>query len=88
MLGSFCSPVNTREMLKKLNNVHDLRQLVIGDQLLDYPEESTAKRFRIENISGTNIYAVYENGWRELKILKMDSTPETDWWLVPALEPC
>ncbi len=74
-------------MLKKLNNVHDLRQLVIGDQLLDHPEELKAKRFRIENISETNIYAVYENSWRELKILKMDSKPEPDWWLELSLEP-
>jgi hypothetical protein len=73
-------------MLKKLNSVHDLRRLVIGDQLLDHPEELNAKRFRIENISETNIYAIYENSWRELKILKMDSTPEPDWWLVLALE--
>ena len=74
-------------MLKKLNSVHDIRQLVIGDQLLDHPEESKAKRFVIENISDTNIYAVYDNGWRELKILKMDSSPETDWWLVLGGDP-
>jgi hypothetical protein len=84
--GLFCSPVNTMDMLKKLNNVHDLRQLVIGDHLLDHPEESKARRFIIENISGTNIYAVYDNGWRELKILPIDALPEADWWVVPGLK--
>ena len=62
-------------MLKQILSVSDVKKLQVGDELFDHPEFSQAKIFIVQNVSDGTIYAIHENGRRELKILKTDEMP-------------
>ena len=68
-------------MLKQILSVSDVSKLKVGDQLFDNPEFSLAKVYIVQNVSNGTIYAVHENGLRELKILKTDEMPYLSWWV-------
>jgi hypothetical protein len=68
-------------MLKQILSVSDVNKLQVGDELFDNPEFSLAKIYTIQNVSKTTIYAIHENGHRELKILKTDEMPYSSWWV-------
>jgi hypothetical protein len=68
-------------MLKQILSLSDVKKLQVGDQLYDNPEFSQAKIYVIQNVSNSTIYAIYENGHRELKILKTDEIPYSSWWV-------
>ena len=68
-------------MLKQILSVSDVKKLQVGDQLFDNPEFSLAKVYIVQNVSNSTIYAIHENGHRELKILKTDEMPYSSWWV-------
>ena len=68
-------------MLKKILSVGDVKKLQVGDQLFDNSEFSLAKVYIVQNVSNSTIYAIHENGNRELKILKTDEIPYSAWWV-------
>jgi len=68
-------------MLKKILSVGDVKKLQVGDQLYDNSEFSLAKVYIVQNVSNSTIYAIHENGSRELKILKTDEIPYSSWWV-------
>jgi hypothetical protein len=69
-------------MLKKINSVNDIRQLVIGDTLIDDSEILKAKKYTIRNITNGLIYAIHDNGFCNLKVFSADAPSHTDWWLL------
>ena len=70
-------------MLKQVLSVSDVRKLKVGDQLFNHSELQLAKTYTIQNISEGMVYAIYENGYRELKILQTDYLPQDSWWVIP-----
>ena len=68
-------------MLKQILSVSDVKKLKAGDQLSDNPELSLGKTYTIENISDGIVYAIYDNGYLELKIFRTDEIPDTPWWV-------
>lgn len=68
-------------MLKQILSVSDVKKLKAGDQLSDHPELSRGKIYTIGNVSHGLVYAIYESGHYELKILKTDEMPDMPWWL-------
>lgn len=69
-------------MLRKINSDKDIRQLVIGDTLIDDAEISNAKKYTVKNIADGIIYAIYDNGYCDLKVFSADLPSHTDWWLL------
>ena len=69
-------------MLKKISSVKDIRQLVIGDTLIDDAEISNAKKYTIRNITNGIIYAIHESGYCDLKVFSADAPSHTNWWLL------
>jgi|GEM_PF-1090717 len=69
-------------MLRKINSAKDIRQLVIGDTLIDDAEISNARKYTVTNIHDGIIYAIYENGYSDLKVFSADLPSHTDWWLL------
>jgi hypothetical protein len=68
-------------MLKQLLSVSDVNQLKTGDQLTDHPELSLGKMYTIGNVSHGLVYAIFDNGRLELKLLKTDELPDSPWWV-------
>ncbi len=68
-------------MLKKILSVSDVKKLKAGDQLSDHADLSMGKIYTIGNVSHGIVYAIYDNGHRELKIFKTDELPDTSWWI-------
>jgi len=68
-------------MLKQILSVSDVKKLQVGAELFDNSEFSLAKIYIVQNVSNGTIYAVHENGHRELKILKTDEMPYSSWWV-------
>jgi len=68
-------------MLKQILSVSDIKKLQVGDQLFDNSEFSLAKTYIIQNISNSMVYAIHENGHRELKLLRTDEMPQSSWWV-------
>jgi len=68
-------------MLKQILSVGDVKRLQVGDQLFDNAEFALAKIYIVQNVSNSTIYAIHENGHRELKILKTDEIPFSSWWI-------
>ena len=62
-------------MLRKINSANDIRQLVIGDTLIDDVEISNARKYTVTNIHDGIIYAIYENGYSDLKVFSADLPP-------------
>jgi hypothetical protein len=69
-------------MLKQILSVSDVKKLQVGDQILDNPEFSLAKTYIVQNISNNMVYAIHENGHRELKLLRTDEMPQFPWWVI------
>ena len=69
-------------MLKQILSVSDVKKLQVGDQLFDNPAFSLAKTYIVQNISNSMVYAIYENGHQELKLLKTDEVPNASWWVI------
>lgn len=69
-------------MLRKINSARDIRQLVIGDTLIDDAEISNAKKYTVKNISDGVIYAIYDNGYCNLKVFSADLPSNSDWWVL------
>ena len=82
--GLSCSFLHVKSliMLKKINSDKDIRQLVIGDTLIDDTEISRAKKYTVRNIADGIIYAIYDNGYCDLKVFSADLPSHTDWWLL------
>jgi hypothetical protein len=74
-------------MLKQILSVSDVKKLKAGDQLSDHPELSLGKTYTVENISHGIVYAIYDNGYLELKIFKTDEIPASPWWVHSYTEP-
>ena len=68
-------------MLKQILSVTDVKKLKTGDILSDHPDFSLGKKYTIEKVSQGNIYAIHDNGFLEMKILKMDEVPGNEWWV-------
>jgi hypothetical protein len=68
-------------MLKQILSVSDVKKLKAGDHLSDHPVDSLGKKYVIGNISHGLIYAIHDNGYLELKLLKTDELPELTWWV-------
>ena len=68
-------------MLKQILSVSDVKRLQVGDQLFDNSESTLAKIYVVQNVSNSTVYAIHENGHRELKILKTDEIPYSAWWV-------
>ena len=68
-------------MLKKILSVSDVKKLKAGDQLSDHHELSLGKMYTIGNVSHGLVYAIYDNGDRELKVFRTDEIPDMSWWL-------
>ena len=69
-------------MLRKISSVKDIQQLVIGDTLLDHAEPEKAKKYLVRNITNGIIYAIYDDGYCDLKVFPADSPSEREWWLL------
>ena len=69
-------------MLKKIASARDIRQLVIGDTLIDDGEISKAKKYTIRNITDGLVYAIHDNGNYDLKVFSVETPSHTDWWLL------
>jgi hypothetical protein len=69
-------------MLKQILSVSDVKKLKVGDQLFDNPEFALAKIYIVQNVSNSMVYAIHENGHRELKLLKTDEMPQACWWVI------
>ena len=67
--------------ITKIQNSHDVKQLRVGDQLLDRPVVAEARKFVIENIAHGVLYAIHHNGGRELRLLFTGEAPAGDWWV-------
>ncbi len=72
-------------MLKQILSVSDVDKLKTGDILSDHSELSLGKKYTIENVFQGNIYAIHDNGFLEMKILKMDEVPGKKWWVIVRL---
>jgi hypothetical protein len=69
-------------MLRKINSVKEIQQLVIGDTLLDDAEPEKAKPYIVRNITDGVIYAIHDSGFSDLKVFRTDGPPESDWWIL------
>ena len=69
-------------MLRKLDSEKDIRQLGIGDVLVNQPDTDSAKSFTVENVSDGIVYAIHEKGFRLLKLILLTAALEENWWLI------
>jgi hypothetical protein len=69
-------------MLKKISSVRDIRQLAVGDTLIDDAEISSARKYTIKNIANGIIYAIHESSHCNLKVFSADEPSHTSWWLL------
>jgi hypothetical protein len=68
-------------MLNKILSRGDFKKLKIGDQLLNSPEPRKAKIYIIKNISREVVYAIYDDGQLELKLLDENKIVKGSWWV-------
>lgn len=68
-------------MLKKIISDRDVRNLHIGDVLVDR-ENGESKSFVVENVSDGIVYAIHEEKFRLLKLLLHNTPPDDNWWLI------